>query len=339
MVVQHLRLLSTALGALAAMPAFGIGAHAAEQIKVGVLQFASNIPEYVAADRGYFADKGLDVTFVNFSAGQPVAVATLSGDIDFGAAGVTSALYQMAAQGGLRLIGGSGDAYPGFHTSAVLASDQAYAAGLRSLKDLSGHSVALTQIGSTYHYAYALIAEKYHADLKTIRPLPLQSMGNVASSLVGGRADVGILSTSVASPLIEAGKVKLLAWTDEEVSFQVAAIWTSTKTANERPETVKRFLAALRRAGEDYAAAFIGKDGKKHEGPGAAQILELVSKHMHQPVDAVKASLGYYDPQVRLDLADVQHQLEWYYEQGMLKKKINVDQIVDKRYVLPMPAQ
>jgi ABC-type nitrate/sulfonate/bicarbonate transport system substrate-binding protein len=93
----------------------------------------------------------------------------------------------------------------------------------------------------------------------------------VASSFVGGQADAGILSTSVASPLIGAGKVQLLAWTDEEASFQVSAIWTSTKTANERPETVKRFLTASRRAGEDYAAAFIGKDGKQHEGPGAAR--------------------------------------------------------------------
>src|SRR5690348_11152952 len=177
MVAQHFRLLSAALAALAAMPASSVDAHAAESIKIGVLQFASNIPEYVAADRGYFADEGLDVTFVNFTAGQPVAVATLSGDIDFGAAGVTSALYQMASQGGLRLIGGSSATYPGFHTSAVLVSDRAYAAGFKSLKDLGGHSVALTQIGSTYHYGYALIAEKYHADLKTIRPLPLQSMG------------------------------------------------------------------------------------------------------------------------------------------------------------------
>jgi hypothetical protein len=60
---------------------------------------------------------------------------------------------------------------------------------------------------------------------------------------------------------------------------------------------------------------------------------------MHQPVEDVKASLGYYDPQARLDLADVQHQLEWFYGQGMLKTKINVDQIIDKRYVLPMPAR
>ena len=314
-------------------------AGATEKITLGVLRFSSNLPEYIAVDRGYFAAEGLDVRLVDFDAGQPVAVATLSGDIDFGAAGITTALYQMAAQGGLRLIGGSANTAPGFHTSAILASEKAYAEGLRSLKDLAGHSVGLTQIGSTYHYAYFLTAEKYGIDLKTIRPLPLQSMGNVAAALVGGQADTGVLNTSVALPLVSAGKVKLLGWTDEEVSFQIAAVWTSTKTANERPEIVKGFLRGLRRGGADFAAAFIGNDGKPQEGPDAENILELVGKRMHQPVDQVKLSLGYYDPQARLDLADVQRQLDWYYDQGMLKTKISVDQVVDRRYVLPMPSR
>jgi NitT/TauT family transport system substrate-binding protein len=324
------------MGSALAAVTGGHPAFAAEKVSLGVLRFSSNVPEYIAVDRGYFAAEGLDVTLVDFDAGQPVAVATLSGDIDFGAAGITSALYQMAAQGGLRIIGGSSNTSPGFHTSAALISEKAYAAGLRSPKDIGGHSVAITQVGSTYHYAYSLMAEKYGVDLKSIRLLPLQSMGNVAAALVGGQADTAVLNTSLAEPLVRENKAKMLAWTDEEVSFQVAAIWTSTKTANERPETVQRFLRGLRRAGQDYAAAFIGEDGKPTEGPDAKNILELVGKRMHQPIEQVRLSLGYYEPQARLDLADVQHQLDWYYAQGMLKSPFKVDQIIDARAVLPL---
>lgn len=211
-------------------------AGAAEKVSLGVLRFASNVPEYIAVDRGYFAAEGLDVTLVDFDAGQPVAVAALSGDIDFGAAGITSALYQMAAEGALKIIGGSSNTATGFHTSAALISNKAYAAGLKSAKDIGGHSVAITQVGSTYHYAFSLMAEKYGIDPKNIRILPLQSMGNVAAALVGGQADTAVLNTSLAEPLIRTQKAKLLAWIDEEVSFQVAAVWTAAKTATERPD-------------------------------------------------------------------------------------------------------
>lgn len=314
-------------------------AGAAEKVSLGVLRFASNVPEYIAVDRGYFAAEGLDVTLVDFDAGQPVAVAALSGDIDFGAAGITSALYQMAAEGGLKIIGGSSNTATGFHTSAALISNKAYAAGLKSAKDIGGHSVAITQVGSTYHYAFSLMAEKYGIDPKNIRILPLQSMGNVAAALVGGQADTAVLNTSLAEPLIRTQKAKLLAWIDEEVSFQVAAVWTAAKTATERPDVVRRFLRGLRRGAQDYAAAFIGEDGKPIEGPDAKNILEIVGKYMHQPIDQVRLSLGYYDPQARLDLADVQHQLDWYYAQGMLKNRISVNQVIDARYVRPLATK
>jgi NitT/TauT family transport system substrate-binding protein len=314
-------------------------AQANEKLTLGALKFSSNVPQYLAADRGYFADEGLDMNYVYFDAGQPVAVATLSGDVDIGAAGVTSALYQMAAQGGLRLIGGSSNTAPGFHTSAVLASNDAYAGGFKSFKDMTGRSVGLTQIGSTYHYAYALIAEKYGADLKSIRTLPLQSMGNVAAALVGGQADAGVLNTSVADPLVAAGKVKLIGWTDEEMPMQIAAIWTSAKFAKDRPETIQRFLRAWRRGCADYVAAFLGKDGKPMEGPGAAAILELLSRHMGQPVDQVRLALGFYDPDARLNVVDVQRQLDWYFAQGMLKTKTNVENVIDRRFVQEVAAR
>lgn len=60
---------------------------------------------------------------------------------------------------------------------------------------------------------------------------------------------------------------------------------------------------------------------------------------MHQPIDQVRLSLGYYDPQARLDLADVQHQLDWYYAQGMLKNRISVNQVIDARYVRPLATK
>src|SRR5260370_5328725 len=50
--------------------------------KVGVLRLSSSAPVFIAQDKGYFRDAGLDVELKFFDAAQPIAVATTSGDID-----------------------------------------------------------------------------------------------------------------------------------------------------------------------------------------------------------------------------------------------------------------
>ena len=304
----------------------------AEAIKIGLLPVSGSGPTFIAQDKGYFAAEGLEVELVPFDAGQPVAVATVSGDIDVGNAGVTSALYTFAGQGALRILAGFAQDRPGFHADGILASNAAYQSGLTSLKQWSGHSVALTTIGSTFHYAVALLAEKYGVDTKALRPLPLQSLANVAASITGGQADTGLLTGNIATPLLERGGGKLLTWVGDEVNWQVAALWVTTKTANERRDLVERVLKALRRGAHDYAEAFIGPDGRPKEGPTTPAILAIMAKHMHQTPEQVKLSLSYIDADLRLDVADIRRQIAWFRSQGMLKEDVDADQAIDRRY-------
>jgi NitT/TauT family transport system substrate-binding protein len=98
----------------------------AETIKIGLLPVTGGAPVFIAKEKGYFAAEGLEAEIVLFDAGQPVAVATVSGDIDFGNAGVTSALYTLAGQGALRIIAGFSQDRLGFHADGMLASNAAY---------------------------------------------------------------------------------------------------------------------------------------------------------------------------------------------------------------------
>ena len=53
-------------------------------LRIGVLRLASSGPVFIAQDRGYFRDQGFDVELKFFDAAQPIAVATASGDVEFG---------------------------------------------------------------------------------------------------------------------------------------------------------------------------------------------------------------------------------------------------------------
>src|SRR6201986_1720539 len=98
-----------ARAALVALLAFGAGAVRAEEplkAKIGVLRLSSSAPVFIAADKGYFRDAGLDVELKFFDAAQPIAVATTSGDVDFGVTAFTAGLYNLAGKGTLKGIGG-----------------------------------------------------------------------------------------------------------------------------------------------------------------------------------------------------------------------------------------
>ena len=58
--------------------------------KVGVLRLSSSAPVFIAQDKGYFREAGLDIELKFFDAAQPIAVAVASGDVDFGITAFTA---------------------------------------------------------------------------------------------------------------------------------------------------------------------------------------------------------------------------------------------------------
>jgi len=310
-----------------------------ETLKLGVVKGAVDGPFYVARDKGYFAAQDLAVEIVYFDAAQPIAVATASGDIDFGAVGLTGGFYSLGGQGALRIVAGFFRETHGFKLITYLASNRAYDSGLKSLKDLSGHSVAVTQIGSALHYALGLAAEKYAIDLKSIRVMPLQANPNIASAIAGGQVDAALLNAFFAAPMVQRGDAKLLGVVGDETPWQMGAVFTAAKTANERSDVVERFLKAYRVGAREYHDAFTGADGARQDGPAAGDIAALIAKDTGQSVDEVKGSITFVDPELRLDVKDILHQVAWYQSQGMIKGPVDGDAIIDKRYVMPLAGK
>lgn len=312
---------------------------AAETVKIGVSKLAACGPIAIAREKGYFTAQGLEPELVFFDAQQPIAVAVASGDLDFGIAATTAALYSLAGQGTLRIIGGGMSEAPGFHYLAYLAANAAYQSGLKTVQDLPGRSVALTQMGTGLQYSLGLVAQKYGFDVKSIILLSLQSNANIASALAGGRTDAAVFSSTGALPLLERQEVHLLGWVgDETGGFQANLLFVATRTANERRDIVQRFLRAYRHGTGDYHDAFTDPDGQRADGPTAPEMLAIIARYLGQPVALVKLGLPYVDAEERLDVKDVQHQIAWYRSQGMMKIDTSAEALIDKRYAVAMPS-
>jgi NitT/TauT family transport system substrate-binding protein len=308
---------------------------AGEPVRVGYVSTSlASTPIVVADGKGYFKDEGLDATLVGFESSDAIALAVASGDIDFGTTGISNPFFVLAKAGSLRIIGGDTMEHAGFHSIGFIAANQAYAAGLKSMADAAGHSFGLTQIGSPLHYALAAVLEKYGVDLKSVRVIALQSNSNVASSVIGGQVDGAIMSSANLLAVVNRSGGQRLSWLDDEMHYNVALTGTvvSTKLAESRPNAVRRFLAAFRRAAQAWDAAFVDANGHRADQSGAQDMIALTAKGLNQPTKVVVEGLNYIEPEARIAISDVQRMVDWYEKMGMQKSHIDAKALIDMRY-------
>ncbi len=312
---------------------------AAEDIKVGTIKGVGLGALFLSAEKGYFKDEGLNAEIVFFDSGEPIAVAVAGSAVDFGVDGVSAGLYNLAGQGALRLIAGSASEHAGFRAQGYIVSNHAFDAGLKSMKDFAGRSIGIPVVGSTQHYAINLLAEKYGYDMKGLKIVALQSNVNIASSVTGGQTDAGILPQAAALPVVNRGDAKLLGWVGDETPWQISAVWTAKKTADDRAKTVQAFLRAYRKGAQAYHDAFIGPGEVRQDGPTTGEAMAIIGKYTGLSLDLVKLGIGYHDAEARLNVADVLHQIAWFKSQGMIKSEIDGNAIIDRRYVVPLPEK
>jgi NitT/TauT family transport system substrate-binding protein len=326
-----------ALAALLVIVASGLArADDVLKAKIGVLRLSSSAPVFIAQDKGYFRDAGLDIELKFFDAAQPVAVATTSGDIDFGITAFTAGLYNLAGKGTLKVIGGMSREKPGYPLIGYFASNNAYAAGLRTPVDLAGKRVAVTQIGSSFHYSLGLLADKYGFKLSDIKIVPLQSLSNAAAALKGETVDAALLPVSTARPLMESGGAKLLGWVGDETPWQLGAVFASPKTLTNKA-LVTKLLAALDRAEREYYDVILTDviDGKAPVNETTKPLLEIIAKYTNLPLEQVTGNCAYIDPDGKLDVKNVDNQIKWLQSQGFVDKGFDSDAIIAREYVKP----
>ncbi len=325
-------------GICAAIVLAAVSAQAADTIKIGALKVTTVGPVYIAQEKNYFATEGITAQIINFDAPQALPAALLSGDIDFGITGLSAAFYNAAGQGALKIVAGDVSERPGFQVTGFAVSNAAAKAGLKSLKDLPGHSFGIPAVGTIGHYDLGVIAEKYHFDVASIRIVQAGSFANLATALAGGSVDAAAQGGSALKPALQRGDVGFLAWVGDEARVQTGATIASTAVANKK-DLVDRFLRVFRKGAVEYRAAFVGPGETRADGANADEVYAILAKYLAQPLETIKLGVGYVAPDAQLDAADVLRQIAWYKSQGLVKPEVDGNAIIDKRYVIVAPAK
>lgn len=329
---QTLTLMGAAAASGLAAPALAMN----KKIKVGALRFTSHSGSFIAQERGYFADAGLDVEFEFFQAAQPMAIAIASGDIDYAVTALSGGLISLAQKGAIKVIGGALSEEKGIDGQKYLISDASYQAGIKTAKDLDGKRFAVTQAGSSFHYMGAKLAAAEGIDLQFT---PLQKVGAIIGAMKSGQVDAWSIVPHIAKPLAAAGAWHMIANVSDYIpDYQVTTVFTSSgNAANERGMT-ESFLNGFSRGVDDYAAAMIDKTADQDA------MVDLIHKYVYADRPREKAAKSIINGTMRLNtgaalnLASIQDQLGWFQSEGLVDADIALDHLVDASYVDTIPA-
>ena len=147
---------ASALAGVAHVPAWA----QEKAVRVGVLRLASAGAVFIAYEKGYFRDEGLQIELKFFDAAQPIAVAATSGDVDLGVTAFTGGLFNLAGKGQVKIIAAQSREEPDYPLIAYLDAKQAHEDGLKTLPDLRGKTIGITQIGWALHYSMARLSRR-----------------------------------------------------------------------------------------------------------------------------------------------------------------------------------
>jgi NitT/TauT family transport system substrate-binding protein len=314
-------------------------AQAGEQVRLGLLHTLSPAPFYIAQERGYFRDEGIDLTFRFFDAAQPIAAAAVAGDIDVGVTALTGGFFNLAEKGTLKVIGGGLHEEKGYEGAAILASDKAFDGGLTSLDKLPGHSFAITQYGSSFHYMVGRIAEARGFDLKSVTLRPVQQVANMVAAVTSGQVDATIAIASQAKPLAASDQAHILGWAGDIVPYQLTAVFTTPAMIAGKPDVLKHFAAAYQHGVADYRDAFLRLDAAGHPVVDAKTdaAIPLITKYVFigdpNARRKILEGVGYYDAGGALDVADVINQVRWFRAQGLVKGDSDPAEMLDTHFL------
>ena len=323
-----------AVGIVVALLLIASAADAQDKVKVGVLKLTSSAVLFIGVEKGFFREFGVDPELVYFQAAAPIATALAAGQIDVGATGLTAALYNIVLGGEkLWIVADKGREWPGYPLTAIVVQKDLWDGGLKTVADLKGKRIAVTQLGSTFHYHLGNVLEKHGLGLNDVKVMPLQAMPAALEALKGKQVDAIILAQPFPSRAETEGFGKILAWGGDLFPWQTATVFYSNKFAGDRTKAVNFMKGYVKSARYYHDAVLVQKDGRIAPGAHYDELVSVTAKYVGAPPAIIRIGFPFQDRNGRLWVQDIDKQIVWWQKHGFMKSTLPVKQIVDTSFL------
>lgn len=239
-------LVAAAVPGVLSSPAFAAAAAPSNKFRVGFIAEPAHGLHFLAQEKGYFRDEGLDVELLQFKSAGEGVVALKAGQLDIGTFGSAAPLLYISQGADFTIFGGM------MTGGQAIITRPERLAELKKIENYKGKKVALVKL-STGDVVFRLALKRAGLDpKKDFTRIELPSPGTVVEAVLKGEVDAGI----VFSPhftLAEKRGLKVAHFIDDFYpNYTCCRLTANTPDFNARPGQYQKFLAALIRAYHVY---------------------------------------------------------------------------------------
>jgi NitT/TauT family transport system substrate-binding protein len=304
-------------------------AQAQEVVRVGHLSITADGPVYIALEKGYFKERGIDVKLEGFTSAA-VAMAPLStGEIHVAGGGINPALFNAFARAfPVRVVAHRTRDVEGNSVDAIMVRSD-LKGQVSQVADLRGKRVTINAPAAPGHYLLAKALETAGLALKDVT-LVYMPWPDTAAAFATKAIDAAV----IVEPFVTQYEDKAIAFTLKRASdvlrnpaWDVAVLFYNDDWAKKNPRTANEFLTAYLKGARDLVEAVGGRNRK--------EIVDILIKHtrVKDPALYDRMHWGFVDPNGAILRESLRDQQEFYVRQGTVPKAIDIEGMLDERYL------
>ncbi len=314
---------ASAIPADVEIPSFETPADAID-VTIGYTPVSIFAPMFVAYEKGFFAEEGLNVNLQALPGGSDMVVLTATGEFDAGLGGIGPAYWNAAAQELPVTIIAPGHMEGSPVASPLMISKDACESGeITRISDLEGKKVAVNSPGATELWLDTAL----RTDGLTIEDIDLQYMAfpDAVAALDSGAISAAIVGEPLATQAENDGIAVRIASDFDVQSYQVTAVFASDQFLSENPEAATGLVTAYLRASRDLTENFNDPVN-----------LAIIEKYTGVPPELIAESIKpVYDVDGTIDLDSLTTLQNFFRERGLLEYDGDLDPaaMVDTQFV------
>lgn len=296
-------------------------------VSYGNIESTSAAPLYIAQERGYFTEVGLDVHVQPFTTGGDMIPVLATGQLDAGKGALSAGLFNAMARGlPIKIVADAGSNLPGFvYTTIVLRREMA--AHFSGWADFKGRKFASTGLDNSGVYRFDKLMRAVGLTYKDADVVGLGS-GEQIAAMVSGVLDGGTLIEPFLTKALDDGTASLPpGGRDLGAHQQSAAVVYGPSFTQAKPVAAKRFMHAYLRGVRDYQSAFV-------QGIGKEDVIAILIKNTSIKDRSLYDRMGLpgLDPNGRVLQDDIDGQQRWFVANGVQQQALGPATMFDMQY-------
>lgn len=216
-----------------------------DKVNVGVIAILDVAPIYLGKEKGFFAERDIDLTLTTAQGGAAIVPAVLSGQYQFGFSNVVSLLLARSQGLPLKVVsnGNNSTGVDGQDFGSVLVRGDS---PIRGAADLPGRSIAVNTLRNIVDTTVRASVRKAGADPTALRFTEL-AFPDMPAALMNGEVDAAFMVEPFQSAARAQGARSVASsYVDAAPNLTVAVYFTSQQVIDRDPDLVRRFSEAMR---------------------------------------------------------------------------------------------